>query len=392
MSLAAVQDLSLAYGKKVLFDRASFAIGPKDRIGLVGANGTGKSSLMKILAGTLLPDGGQVRFSRRARAGYLPQDIAALPAGTLIESVMSAVPGRDELGRRLEETAEAAGQAQGEAEQLEVAQQLADLHAELEHFDERFGRHRAERILLGLGFREGELSRPVEVLSGGWKMRAALAGLLLADPELLLLDEPTNHLDVPTLTWFDAFLRASRKALVLVSHDRDFLNRQVGRILALEVEGLRSYAGNYDAYRRQRAEEVERLEAMAEKQAARRAELEAFIERFGAKATKARQAQSRAKMLARMEEVELREERETVHFRFPEVERSGRDVVLLEGIRKAYGSHVVYDGLDARVERGQRIAVIGANGAGKTTLLKLMAGELDPDGGRVALGHNVEVG
>src|SRR5512132_2209029 len=266
MSLAAVQDLSLAYGKKVLFDRASFAIGPRDRIGLVGANGTGKSSLMQILAGALAPDGGQVRFSRGARAGYLPQDIAALPAGTLIDSVLSAVPGRDELGRRLEETAEAARQAQGEAEQLEVAQQLADLHAELEHFDERFGRHRAERILLGLGFCEGELSRPVEALSGGWRMRAALAGLLLADPELLLLDEPTNHLDVPTLEWFDAFLRRSRKALLLVSHDREFLDRQIDRVLSFEVEGLRSYAGNYERYLELRAAEEENLQAQAERQ------------------------------------------------------------------------------------------------------------------------------
>src|SRR5512140_736658 len=261
MSLAAVQDLSLSYGKKVLFDRTSFAIGPRDRIGLVGANGTGKSSLMQILAGTLLPDGGQVRFSRRARAGYLPQDIAALPAGTLIESVMSAVPGRDELERRLEETAEAARQAQGEAEQLEVAQQLADLHAELEHFDERFGRHRAERILLGLGFREGELSRPVDALSGGWRMRAALAGLLLADPELLLLDEPTNHLDIPTLEWFDAFLRGTRRAVVLISHDREFLDRQIDRVLSMELEGLCSWTGDYEDYKRQRAERETLLEA-----------------------------------------------------------------------------------------------------------------------------------
>jgi ATP-binding cassette subfamily F protein 3 len=223
-------------------------------------------------------------------------------------------------------------------------------------------------------------------------MRAALAGLLLQDPDLLLLDEPTNHLDVPTLTWFDGFLKRSNKALILISHDRDFLNRQVGRVLALEIEGLRTYVGNYDAYKRQRAEEMEQLRARAAKVEARRAELQSFIDRFGAKASKATQAQSRAKMLAKLEEVHLLEERDTVHFRFPEVERSGRDVAMLEGIHKSYGSHVVYSGLDARVERGQRIAVIGANGAGKTTLLKIMAGELTPDSGSVKLGHNVVMG
>ena len=392
MSLVSVKDLGLAYGSKVLFDEACFAIGPRDRVGLVGANGTGKSSLMKILAGALQPDGGEVRFARRARAGYLPQEIAALPEGTLVDSVVHSVPGRGELTLERDAIQQALERADGEEEQLECAQSLADVQEALDDFEERFGRHRAERILEGLGFRREQFEGPTAALSGGWRMRAALAGLLLQDPDLLLLDEPTNHLDVPTLTWFDDFLRRSRKALVLISHDRDFLNRQIGRVLSLEVEGLRSYPGNYDAYKKQRAEERVRLEAEAARQQARREELESFIERFGAKATKARQAQSRVKMLERMEAVEVREDRETVHFRFPDAPRSGRDVVTLEGVRKAYGAHVVYGGLDARVERGQRIAVIGANGAGKTTLLKLVAGELSPDAGEIRLGHNVSVG
>jgi len=247
----------------------------------------------------------------------------------------------------------------------------------VDEFESRFGRRHAEQILVGLGFRRADLDRQVAELSGGWRMRAALAGLLLQDPDLLLLDEPTNHLDVPTLVWFDAFLRASRHALVLISHDRELINRQVGKIWALEVEGLRTYPGNYDQYRRQRAEELEQLRARAERVDRRRAELEAFIERFGAKATKARQAQSRAKMLEKLEQVELVKERGTVHFRFPEVERSGRDVVRLQGIGKRFGETVVYRDLNATVERGQRVAVIGANGAGKTTLLKLIAGELE---------------
>ncbi|AFE10995.1 ABC transporter ATP-binding protein [Corallococcus coralloides DSM 2259] len=392
MSLVIAQDISLAYGKKVLFDEDNFTLGPRDRVGLVGANGTGKSSLMKIIAGASQPDGGTVQYSRRARAGYLPQEIAGLPEGTVVEAVMSTVPGRDSLESRLKDTEAALAASTDEEEQLELAQTLADLHAELDDFENRYGRHHAERILKGLGFKDADLSKPTQALSGGWRMRAALAGLLLQDPDLLLLDEPTNHLDVPTLAWFDGFLRRSNKAMVLISHDRDFLNRQINRVVSLEMEGVREYAGNYEDYKRQRAEEMVLLQARAEKVEQRRAELQGFIDRFGAKATKAKQAQSRAKMLAKLEKVQVLEERQTMKFRFPEVERSGRDVVLMEGITKRYGPLTVYDGLNARLERGQRIAVVGANGAGKTTLLKMVAGELAPDSGKVTLGHNVVVG
>ena len=392
MSLVLAQDLSLSFGPKVLFEDASFSIGPSDRIGLVGANGTGKSSLLKILAGQVQPDEGTLRFRRSSRIGYLPQEIAAPADGTLLESVLRAVPGRDALDGEIAGVEEALAQEPDEAEQLALAQQLADLHEARDHFEERFGRHRAERILVGLGFKERDFSRSVAQLSGGWRMRGALAGLLLQDPDLLLLDEPTNHLDVPTLTWFDDFLRRSNKALVLISHDKDFLNRQVGRVLALEIEGLRSYAGNYDKYKVQRREEIEQLKARAARVEARKAELEAFIERFGAKASKARQAQSRAKMLEKLESVEVFKERDKVRFRFPEVARSGREVAKLEGIEKRYGETVVYQGLSATIERGQRIAVVGANGAGKSTLLKLIAQEVPPDSGTIELGQNVVLG
>jgi len=392
MSLVIAQDLNLAFGKKVLLDDASFTLGPRDRVGLVGANGTGKSTLMKILAGAQQPDSGAVKYARKARAGYLPQELQGLPTGNLVDAVMSTVPGRDSLEARLKEVEGQLGETSVEEELLELAQSLADLHQELEHFEERHGRHHAERILKGLGFKEADFGKPTGALSGGWRMRAALAGLLLQDPDLLLLDEPTNHLDVPTLTWFDGFLKRSNKALILISHDRDFLNRQVDRIVSLELEGLRSYVGNYDDYKRQRAEELELLTAQAEKQQARREELQGFIDRFGAKASKARQAQSRAKMLAKMDEVKLIEERATMKFRFPEVARSGRDVAILKNVHKRYGTQTVYDGLSASLERGQRIAVVGANGAGKTTLLKMLAGELKPDTGEVSLGHNVVLG
>jgi ATP-binding cassette subfamily F protein 3 len=392
VSLVASRDLCLAYGPKVVLDRAAFAIGPKDRIGLVGANGTGKSSLMRILAGEVHPDSGELVVRRGARAGYLPQDVAALPDLPLVEAVLSTVPGRASLEGRLAQAEAALATASEAAEQLELSEALAELHEELEHFDEHFGRHRAERILGGLGFAADDLGRPARTFSGGWKMRAALAGLLLQDPDLLLLDEPTNHLDVPTLEWFDAFLRASQKALVLVSHDREFLNRQIDRVLALEPEGLRGYAGDYDDYKRLRASEEERLEAQAKRQAAKRAQLEEFIERFGAKNTKATQAKSKEKQLERMEEVKLLEHRATLRFSFPEAPRSGREVLRLEGVSKSFGARTVYRRLDAQVLRGERVGVIGPNGAGKTTLLKLVAGELPPDAGAVKLGHSVVAG
>jgi ATP-binding cassette subfamily F protein 3 len=392
MSLVTASGLSLAYGPKVLFHDAAFSIGPRDRIGLIGANGTGKSSLLKILASEVTPDAGSVAWRRGSRAGYLPQDVAALPEGPLVETVLASVPGRGAVEARLAATEVALRQTPDAAEQLELAQVLADLHAELDHFDERFGRHRAERILIGLGFDPTDLRRDTRGLSGGWKMRAALAGLLLQDPDLLLLDEPTNHLDVPTLEWFDAFLAASQKALLLISHDREFLNRQIGRVLSLEPEGVRSYAGDYDAYRRQREEEEERLLAAARRQEAKRAELQGFIDRFGAKATKARQAQSRQKMLDRMEEVEVHVERATLSFRFAEAPRSGKEVLRLDRLAKAFGPRVVYRDLSAQVLRGERVAIIGPNGAGKTTLLRMVAGELAADGGEVKLGHQVVPG
>ncbi len=392
MSLVSANDLSLAYGPKVLLDRAAFAIGPQDRIGLVGANGTGKSSLMKILSGQLSPDSGSLVFRRGARVGYLPQDVAALPDLPLVDAVLATVPGRAALEERLAATEAALAAARDEADQLELAAALADVHQALDHFEERFGRHRAERILGGLGFQIQDLDRPARTLSGGWKMRAALSGLLLQDQDLLLLDEPTNHLDVPTLEWFDAFLRATRRALLLVSHDREFLNRQIDRVLSLEPEGLRTYSGDYDDYKLLRAEEEERLLAEAKRVEAKRAQLETFIERFGAKATKARQARSKEKQLERMEEVQLLDHRATLRFHFPEAPRSGREVLRLEGVRKAFGPRVVYRALDGQVLRGERIGVIGPNGAGKTTLLKLAAGELAPDAGAVKLGHSVRAG
>ncbi|MBL9038725.1 MAG: ABC-F family ATP-binding cassette domain-containing protein, partial [Archangium sp.] len=259
MSLVIASSLSLSYGKKVLLDDAALSIGPTDRIGLVGANGTGKSTLLKVLVSQVIPDGGTLTFRRGSRVGYLPQDLQALPEGELLDVVMRAVPGRDSLEARLAATEAQLSSATAEAEQVEIATLLAELHEERTHFDAHYGQHRAERILIGLGFSLADFTKPVTAFSGGWRMRAALAGLLLQDPDLLLLDEPTNHLDLPTLAWFERFLERSTKAMVLISHDREFLNRHINRVVSLETDGLRSWTGTFEDYRRQRAEEIERL-------------------------------------------------------------------------------------------------------------------------------------
>src|SRR2546426_841090 len=248
MSLLHARALSVRYGPKVLLDGASFALGHHDRAGLIGPNGSGKSTLLKILAGQLEPDGGAVQLVRKARAGYLPQELSELPPGSVLDGVLASVPGRSWLQARLAAAEAALAQAVTEEEQVELGGELAELHEQLAHHEELYGRHRAEEILGGLGFARPELLRPASELSGGWKMRAALAALLLQDPELLLLDEPTNHLDVPTLEWFDSFLRRSRKALLLVSHDREFLDRQIDRVLSLEPEGRRAAGARSPAW------------------------------------------------------------------------------------------------------------------------------------------------
>ena len=390
MSLVTVDQISLSFGKKQILDCESFAVQPGEKIGLVGPNGSGKSTLFRILAGEREPDAGEVLFARGVKLGYLPQDILELPPGTLVDSVRAAVPGSEELARSVIAVEEELVAAQDDEARLELSQRLAELHHQLNDFEDRYGRHRAESILSGLGFPEHEFSRDVATLSGGWKMRAALAGLLLLEPDLLLLDEPTNHLDIPSLTWFDQFLRRFPKALLLISHDREFLNRQIRRVMTFEPEGLRSYPGDYDSYRRQRAEEELNLEIRARRQAEERAVTQRFIDRFRYKATKARQVQSRIKQLERSEVIEVRDHHSTVRFRFPEVTRSGREVIRIDQIDKRFGEKVIYQSVTKTLERGDRVAIIGVNGAGKTTLLKLIAKELTLDGGSITLGHNVQ--
>jgi ATP-binding cassette, subfamily F, member 3 len=394
MSLIVLEHASLSFGGNAVLDGVNLRVADQERIGLVGANGSGKSTLLKVLCGRQGLDGGAVRLSRHCRVGYLPQDVLEVGGETLLRSVMDTVPGRIEVTDQLQEAEQSLADSGDPDEQLRLARTLSTLHERLERFETYFSLARASSILRGLGFRQEDLQRPTAEFSGGWKMRAALAGLLFQDPDVLLLDEPTNHLDVPSVAWLDEYLRAWKGSLVLICHDREFLNRQIERVVSFEPEGVRTYSGNFDNYKVQRIQEEEVIEASARRQERELKELERFVERFRAKATKARQAQSRARLIEKMqEEIQkpiVRPRR--LRFVFPPTTRTGRDVLTLEGISKRFGNLQLYRDLDQRVFSGDRIAIVGVNGVGKTTLLKIMAGELAPDSGEVRLGANVEIG
>jgi len=394
MSLLVLEHASLAFGPRSILDDVNLRLDAGEKVGLIGPNGSGKSTLLRALVGEQALDGGAVNRARGSQLGYLPQDLIEAPEGTVLGSVLGSVPGRADLGEKIQDAEEELELADEPEEQMAAAAHLSDLRDRLDHFERYYGEHQAVRILKGIGFAQEDHQRPVVELSGGWKMRAALAGLLFQQPDILILDEPTNHLDLPSVLWLDRFLSEYRSALLLICHDRAFFNRHVHRLVSFEPEGVRFYRGNYDQYLELRAQEEEVLEATARHQERKIREMERFVTRFKAKATKARQAQSRAKQIARMErELEKPPERiKKLSFSFPPTERTGRDVLKLEGISKAFGERVLYRELSHNLFAGDRVAIIGANGLGKSTLLKLIAGELDADDGEISLGANVKLG
>ena len=397
MSLVVLDDVTLLFADRVIFDGASLRLGHGDRIGLIGPNGSGKTTLLKVIAGDQEIDDGKVTRANGVRIGWLPQDLSIAGGRSLIDMILSSVPGRVELDQRLA-AAEAALEAashdpEGDADALlELAADVSELHERIDHFERFFGEHEALAILAGLGFAPGDERRDIGELSGGWKMRGVLAGLLFQPPDVLLLDEPTNHLDMPSVAWFSDFLKKWNRCFILISHDREFLNEQVSRIASLELEGLRTYPGNYEKYLEQRAEEETILEGRAKNLARERERLTVFVNRFRAQANKAAAVQSRVKMLEKMESVETYQKRNVMRFAFPPTQRTVSEVIRIEGLKKAYGDHVVFPGVDLTVRRGEKIGIIGVNGAGKTTLLRMIAGELPHDGGTIRVGNGVEVG
>ncbi len=389
MSLVMVRNVSLAFGGRTLFDNVNFQINDRDRIGLVGPNGTGKTTLLRIVTGEVSPDGGEVRPLKGIKLGYLPQEAIDVPDSQLLPWILESVPGSAQLRRQIESVEIDLEDARDEELQAELGRRLSHLYAELEHLDTLFSRFEAERILFGLGFGEPDLNRPLKELSGGWQMRASLARLLFQQPDVLLMDEPTNHLDVPSVHWLDDYLGRFGQALVLICHDREFLNRHIKRVVSMEEEGLRSYAGNYDQYVKNREMEEEIAESKSKNQERKVREAQRFIERFRSKATKARQVQSKIKLMDKIELVETYKKRKTIRFSFPVVHRSGRDVLSIENLAKRFAGPPLFKDLTLRVQRGERIAIVGPNGAGKTTLLRIVAGEMQPDAGEVHYGHNV---
>jgi len=391
MGLVTLTKISVIFLERWLFKDIGLQINPGERIGLVGPNGSGKTSLLRIITGEMRADSGEVKIAKGCRIGYLPQDIKETESGPLLRSVLYAVREREILEGKLKAAEAALEQATSQDMQKTIGEDISQIHHERGILEETFPSHLAEKIIVGLGFGPPDFDRPLSSLSGGWKMRAALAKLLYQKPDLLLLDEPTNHLDIPSVRWLEDFLKEFSGAMVLVSHDREFLNRQVDRIISFESEGMRSYQGNYDAYLKAREEEKRVLEAKAKKQEQKIKDAQKFIDRFRAKSSKARQAQSKIKLVKKMAIVETRQSEKTIHFSFPEVARSGRDVATLRCLSKRFGQHTLYEHLDLSVQRGEKIAVVGPNGCGKTTLLRLIAGEMEPTEGAVSLGHAVHM-
>ena len=389
-TLAAVNDVSLALGGETLFDGLSIQVHQGDHIGLVGPNGSGKSSLFRLLAGTIEPDGGKVTTLPGVRIGFLPQEIASFPNEKVLPFVYDSVPGRPELRENLARHEARLGELEHagkghEDELVSAASEVAELHEKIAALDAHFSEHEAKRILHGLGFTQDDHQRPLAELSGGWKMRAVLASLLFQKPGLLLLDEPTNHLDMPSVAWFSKFLSSYDQALFLVSHDREFLNEQVNRVLSFEPEGVRTFRGNYEKYLSQREEERQLLENRAKNLEREKEHLEQFVRRFRAKASKAAQVQSRVRQLEKMDSVELHRSARQARFSFPTTDRGARTPMRVDDLCKSFGEHVVLDQVSLAVDRGERIAIVGPNGAGKTTLLKILAGEIEATGGRIHL-------
>ena len=380
--------VSKGYGGQELLRGMSWRIGRGERIGLVGPNGAGKTTLCRILAGVEEPDAGRVHQDTGVTVGYLPQEVTGGEDRTVLAEALS---GFDEVWRLEAQLESLAARMAGP----DAPPGLTDTYGEVQHRFEAMGGYRLEAeakiILDGLGFESGAIHRPLAEFSGGWRMRAALARLLLLRPDLLLLDEPTNHLDLESLGWLENFLAAYEGTVVIVSHDRYFLNRMVTAIADLGGGGVTIYHGDYDHFLVEREARQALLEAQARNQAKRVAEIERFIDRFRYKASKARQVQSRVKMLDRMERIETEAAARRIHFSFPQPPRTGRLVGRLIGVHKAYGDNVVYAGMDFQVERGDRVALVGVNGAGKSTLLKMLAGALEFDKGERLLGSHVEV-
>jgi ATP-binding cassette subfamily F protein 3 len=380
------------FGGKTLFEGLNWVVGPEERVGLVGGNGTGKTTLLKMLAGMEGPDDGAISFVKGTTTGYLPQDGLSLSGRTVTEECLSVFGHLLEIEKEMETLTHKMAELDPNSPEYEkVADRYHRIETKFQQHDGYRLDAQVREVLNGLGFSRADQDRQTEEFSGGWQMRIGLAKLLLTKPNLLLLDEPTNHLDLEARNWLEQYLHDYPFAFVVVSHDRYFLDVTVERILEIWNKRTYFYPGNYERYLTQKNERRAQLEAAYRNQRERIEQVEAFINRFRYQATKAKQVQSRIKELERMERIELPDEERTIHFSFPQPPPSGRIVAECKGVAKSYGQHQVFEGVSFTISRGDRIALVGVNGAGKSTLIKLLSGVEPVTAGEFRLGHNVEV-
>jgi ATPase subunit of ABC transporter with duplicated ATPase domains len=387
-----LENIGKQNGRQIIFIEASCALQRGEKIGLVGPNGAGKTTLFRMITGEEPPDEGQVAVDRGVTIGYFSQDVGEMAGRSAVAEVMDGAGPVSAVAAELASLEAAMGDPDQADAMEDLIARYGEVQARYEELDGYALDGRAREVLAGLGFSPGMMDGDVGALSGGWKMRVALARILLMRPDAMLLDEPSNHLDLESLIWLEAFLKGYEGTLFMTSHDREFMNRIVTKIIEIDGGQLTSYSGDYGFYEQQRALAEKQQQAQFERQQAMLAKEIAFIERFKARASHAAQVQSRVKKLEKIDRVEPPKRRQTVLFDFPPAPRSGEDVVSLKRVFKGYGSKRIYDGLDFQVRRRERWCVMGVNGAGKSTLLKLIAGTTTPDEGSVTIGGSVKMG
>jgi ATPase subunit of ABC transporter with duplicated ATPase domains len=384
--------ISKQYGRQVLFVDASFQLNPGEKVGLVGPNGAGKTTIFRMITGEELPDEGDVSVPKKMSIGYFRQDVDEMSGRSVLDEAIAGSGRLGDLHHELDALQHAMSDPAHAGGMDRILERFGEVQEEYEHSGGYRLEAQAREVLHGLGFDDARVDGDVGVLSGGWKMRVAMARVLLGRPDVLLMDEPTNHLDIESIIWLEEFLTALPGALLMTSHDREFMNRIVSKIAEIDGGEITVYSGNYDFYEQERAIREANREAAYARQQAMLAKEQRFIERFSTHAAKAAQVQSRVKALDKIERIELPKKRQAVKFDFRTPPRSGDQVAVLEDVSKAYGTRVIYDGLDMTIRRGERWCVMGKNGAGKTTLLRMVAGMLPPDAGTVTLGASLTMG
>ena len=384
--------ISKQYGRQVLFVDASFQFNPGEKVGLVGPNGAGKTTLFRMIVGEETPDDGEVSLPRRLSIGYFRQDVEEMAGRTVLDEAIAGSGRLGDLHHELHDLQQAMADPDRADDMDKILERFGEVQEAYDHLGGYALEAQAREVLHGLGFDDERIDGDVGALSGGWKMRVGMARVLLGRPDVLLMDEPTNHLDIESILWLEAFLKRLPGALLMTSHDREFMNRIVTKIAEIDGGEITVHTGNYDHYERERAIRETNREASYARQQAMLAKEQRFIDRFATHAAKAAQVQSRVKALDKIEKVELPKKRKRVKFDFRPPARSGEQVATLQAVKKAYGRRVVYDGLSLTIRRGERWSVMGKNGAGKTTLLKMIAGALTPDAGAVQLGASVTMG